>query len=421
MRPVKFLLVCAALLGGISAAAAPYAACEKTKKISGRASREEIRQFVSALNEQFELHFTVSGEEIQKNVDCLQGKLQGEECEKRLVYFERTLPLQLKKYRTNRALSAWSSAMLHLRLEGEPVFNYKLAKPHMFWMEQATPNALSAAEAVDVQARFEKESRRILQSVINEIKNLPAHTPFSEKGHAERSLPILESGDWGKISDLRNQTKWTREATGRMEQLVFRVNKKRLVQQLMLHPILAFIADEKISRENILTALASMQDNLNKEQKKISGVLWKMLHRPQWSEVELDPILDYVTVAESLLMQHPELCQTGVYLFDSYESREFWKAVVVGSVTLGAMILAPPVMALAGGIAVQGYMFYRANEDRRDLMQSAFTNPQTSLQLRSVDEAYLKADGVVTEVLLAPLAVTGIPLFRMSKILRILN
>jgi hypothetical protein len=414
---MSFALIALGMIFSSQANAVTFASCPEGTAASQAPTRDQLYKYSVSLWMQFNKHFQLSYEEIQKDIACLNDMETADpDCKTRLEYFEKTLPLQWKKYRENLALSAWDQRFRVTHRSNKPLFNYSLNKPHPYWLEQVHPEGLSDDEIVDIQKRFDTESERIWKATLAEIPEQPNGLPrLGPVQSFQEGKFYLKQKDWGRLMDSGNY--WSQKAVSRMEQLVYHLNKKRLIQQLVQHPILAFLEKPVIDHAGLVKALGGMKHNLIEEKDKVGQLYWNVIDHVTWKEQDLYPMQDYLSVVESNLAQHPEQCGVAMYLTDRLESEQFWRNLILGGIMIGALIFAPPVIAITGAVIFQGYILYQANADRLALQQSAFTNPAPSLQLRPVEEAYIQADGLLTETIMAPLALTGIPILRVSRLL----
>lgn len=422
--------IAAPLLSAPLAAAAesPFAGCPDAGHVR-KPTNPQYAAFTLALKDEFDQLFKLSDSEIQQDIDCLNGAGQAPDCASRLDYFENTVPRQWAQYREELALSAWDLNFLGGGQDGGPIFNYRMAPPNALWVEQVPPKPLSAQspdEITPMERKFTTESKRIFKIV---SEDAAAHMPNFDAGSMEQAqyqmgIQILQRGNWGEIS--RSDNFLAVQARSKFETVVFHLNKKRLIQGLMAHPILAFLDAPVVTKTTLIQALEAMRHNLNGEKETVAALLknadqstvgWSEFGH--WTEFRLDPLMDYLATVQSLVNSHPEFCTTATHIYKNYQEQELAKAVLTTGVTLGAMLFAPPVLAATGAVLLQGYMLYEGNQERKALIQSAFTNPAASLRIRSVDEAYMKADEELTNAYLAPLALASIPALRISRIITI--
>ncbi len=427
MRACRLWIV--ALFAGLTATAAsaesPYFSC-LGRESAAPSTLAEQHAFGVALHQQFSEVFAQSEAEIQKNIDCLNG-VAGD-CSLRMDYLFKTLPGQLAKYRENLALSRWNVLFRVMPKHGEAMFNHALDKPHPFWMEQVKAQPLTPDEILKVQNKFQAESARVFKQVQSEAESsaqIEEKMPFSSVD-SRMGAALLSEQDW--LQTLWSESTWAQVMEVRFDEQVFQANRKRLIQRLVEHPLLAFIETPDINKKSLLAALINMRRNLRSEQNVVReefAVSDRGAHTARhpslmWSARGLYPLLDYSAVVESLLFNHPEYCSAAGQLFAAYANEQMWNAIIFGGVTLGLVLVAPPVLGVSGLVLIEGYYIYSANRDRARLAQSAFTTPLPSLNLRSPEELYIRAEDDLNSVLLSPLALTAIPAFRFTRILRML-
>lgn len=205
-----------------------------------------------------------------------------------------------------------------------------------------------------------------------------------------------------------------------IQKMIFHLNQKRVIQQLGAHPLLGVLQKAKLDRGEILRALKVLRANLIATETEFSGLLDRGLNpNADVSRRAGRGMLDYLSVTESTLGQRPELCGIANELM-AQKIQLGWIRNIGLLAGTGVLLFTAPVIAVTGFLVIQAYTLTDAALTAHGSAQRAFTNPVASMNFASIEEAYMDDSAFGTEAILSPLAVTGISLFKVSKLRGIL-
>lgn len=399
---ILFSLLMLSAAGG-PAMANPFAAC------SGVEAKKFLQEdayvaFAKAFKKTFDRMARLSSEEINANKLCLSGdSTASDDCASRVAYFKKTLPLEWKKYRHAFALSSWNKQFL-------------ITKDSADGLLDMNPNgsALDQTERSEVLAQFQKETDLIFKRTLQELEVV-------EKKSKEATITnlqgrqLLTMKNWNFI--MRSSNYWANKVSSRVEHLVFRLNEKRMLQQRLKHPILAFLNSKNLSTGVLFAAMDRMNQNLDEENALVSGIVTEVTSGSTWSLNTLFPLVDYLSVTETTLAENSSHCSAAGEIFKSYQNYETFKMVASLGVGIGLMFIAPPAIAIGGMVSIQAYSLYEANSHFELVQRGSLTNPDPELAMKSSESSYMASEQVKTEIMMSPLVMMGMSSLRFSKLL----
>ena len=410
----------------------------------GNELQEEYDRLAVQLREDFSVWEKASAETIVKSLECLETDSAHDDCQTRLSYFYHVLPGELSTYRKNLALSRWDTGwfarVARDKIDKDSPYNWRLKNPGSFYRGHAQPDPLikQSDEHLEIQAMFERKIEVDFKAVLEEFGRDPegnlTHPQFTDdpnfQKELERQYQIVLDRDLHAILVDPNQNHLASRVIDRFSKRVFPLSKKRLVNQLVAHPLLAMISSRDITKDSLVEALGRMQENLDQEFQEIQGHFDKIqnrLDKPELSVLSRNfyPLLEYTMIVEGVGVRNEGLCPV-VKLVDRHYSNSQWLKIGLGGAALVGLIavtfyFSVPVLLLAGGGAVvSGYMVYDANDELNEVANRSFLSPEERLNLSNSEDVYQASEEFNDEVYIyAPLtAVMGGPLLKIGKIFK---
>ncbi len=386
-----------------SAMAHTFAACEgiEVKKFL---QEDAYIAFTKAFKSTFDRLDTLSREEINANKSCLEKDSDSAVgCKDRIAYFKKTLPIEWKKYRKSFALSGWNKQFLVTKDAGQDILDM-------------SPNGsdLDATERKEVLDQFTKETDLIFRKSLQELETAEKRTKDASVTNIQ-GRQLLTMKNWSYL--LRSNNYWALKVTSRVEQLVFHLNTKRMIQQRLKHPILAHLKEQNLDNGALFAAMDSMNRNLDEENTLVSGLVKEVTTGSDWWIGTLYPLVDYLNVTSITLQEHPEHCSAAQTILTRFQTQETFKAVASLTAGIGLMFVAPLPVALGGVALIQGYSIYEADERYELARRGSLTNPDPELAMRTGEETFMANENVKTEIMMSPFLAIGSATLRFTKLL----
>ncbi len=415
--------------------AATWDACEGAE--AKAYNLPELRQFKDQLKNEFARLFAFARKSNQVNTFCLRKVCRvGDppaaemiaQCPDVERYFKEVLPVELRRYRLNLALSGWNVFLEPGNPDSIP-FNYELnQRVHSFWNTGGTPVTLTPDELGEAMAIWREKSaligRKVIREMEKEILTLRDGGSVSyaiSLANSAQAREYLQTGRWDLIRHFEGTNPFLYRAVREVEDVFFKLNKKFAINQMLLHPVLPLLDGSAADVANISLAMERMEKNLAEEEAFINhgfDIMGK--YRPLMAD-DVYPKIDYYSVVASLLNQNPALCPIAEQLWSDYQRKQLVESIGLLVITGGLFIVAPPLIGVAGGLALGAVFIYEDMSKLSAMTRGTFMSMQSDLNVRSADEDYLQAERLTTSVILAPLMASSVPAFKVSRALKLLK
>lgn len=401
----NFATLIALLLVPVSlpAVANPFGACKGAEQRQFLHENEYVA-FAKAFKKNFDQLAALSKEEIAANKSCLSGAASKiNDCSDRVQYFQKTLPIEWKKYRKSYALSGWNK-------------HYLVTKDRSEELLDMNPNgaALDEKEREDVQTTFKKETDLIFRKTLQELETAEKRSKEISASNLQ-GRQLLTMKDWSYIH--RSNNYWAVKVVSRVEHLVFQLNQKRMLQQRLNHPILAYLNEKDLNNGALFAAMDRMNVNLAAEETFVSGIVTQVTTGSSWSLDTLFPLIDYLSVTETTLSEDSNLCSAADKIYSGYRNHEVFKQVAMLTAGVGLMIFAPVGIAVGGIASIQLYSIYESSAHFDLVSRGSLTNPDPSIAMKSGEDSYMAKENVNTEIMMSPFVMVGMTTLRYAKLL----
>lgn len=431
--------------GELALANTQWGACHGRGDLQILPEAAEVEVFAKNLENQFTEVFALSRAELKMNVDCLTGDDgsgrpdPSQTCSERIRYFQESLPVVWKKYRQALALSRFSQKYLR-QGKGLP-FNSELHPPNWSWFVRSQPQPLSPDELIVAEQTWLKQLGIVFRGVARDIEKTPKPHHFNPQDsmYRNQARQILLSGNSDEVFGY-TRNPWIKWARQQVERRIFKLNRKRLIHLVVKHPLLALLSEVNLSQTHLVASLDKMKTNLISSNAKIhqdfqnyftqaalppgpgeAEALYATGGHHGISETGLHPFLDYRWVVESLLTADPESCRVAEFLQRQRNNSDMWKTGLTLAGGLAAFAIGGPVVGAGYIVGIQIYSIHSTAKERERTIEEAFANAQKDLNLKSGKDAYLVTEELVTEVAITPMLLVGVPLFRFSRLLKVLR
>lgn len=400
---------------------------EAVKDLSPEQLKSQYGLLLDQLDEEFEMWRQVSNESITKSLECFDNEKAYEDCSERLFYFFNTFPEQLHQYRQNLALSHWDTNVFKRvflnKIDEEAPFNWKLRTPGPFYRGHVDPLPMEkgSAEFIEAQEVFQRKISVDFRKAVKDF-DPQKYVGVALPNEVERQRLLLENQQLYEILINPMKNRIARQVLSSFSDRVFSLNKKRLVKQLIEHPLLAMVSAREVTKESLVEGLLRMKENLDDEYKDIDDLRVKIRSKLKSSDQEIlsrdfFKIMDYTQVSSTVVMSKPELCPI-VKLVDKHYAKMQWIKTGLLGVTFVGMMAAPflsvPLMAVLGGsVGISGYMVYQANDNLNEDVKKSFVSPEQGLNLSDSGEIYSASEDLKTETAIAAFTlVSSVPLYK---------
>lgn len=407
------------LFSAPAAEAVSFSACEGIYGQQAGLNPYGVLQFRHTLKEEFERLFAMARGLLGEAESCLRSN--NVECSVMRKYFFEELPTQLKIYRQTLALSGWNMNFDSIEFNKSPL-DMQLKSRKGIGMKPLAP--LTPEEAKDVRQDWQRDTDRIFRLVEKEMAKYESEVQARSSAtvaipsHVQEARYAMEHRDWQQI--LTSSNPWLQAVKEKIHQNIFLLNKKRLVQQAIAHPLLLLIDSPQINGAVLVGALKEMRANLSQAEVETNQLLASATgqFRGGIETSGFHDLIDYYSVVNSALMQKPEFCSLAEMIHKDAIHEESLNAILGLGMSFGALFVAPPLVGFGGAVGLSALYLYVDQNEIHMATQMATLSPQPNTNLRDAGDVVLAKEQLQTDILLTPLTLVGAPTLRISKVLK---
>lgn len=420
-----------------------YPLCEDIQKIEigNYNSSSEYKRLLNASALSFKEYYFLAQSEIEKSIYCIQTDDTSNDCESRKNYFFDVLPKQLRDYRANLALSDYSTEYSYFSSKKpEYPFNIELQGPEIFWYKTQDVKPLTEDEAKTINIYFNKKWTVIVRKVLSQMELVKSKYEADQYGVAGRlffdQYELLSRGSFSDVyilnkkNDLIRSLIWTKKAIEQFENTVQKLSKKRIIYQLSMHPILYFLKENFINKDNVLVALLEMKLNIQNNKIKTSKMLDDLFMRGatahprrnasfRWKDFSF--VGENFLVANSVLEADRSLCGIVEFIAGKNALNNHLKTAAIVTTGIALFMLTSPVLAVTGVSILHAFTLFESHEKLSAISEKAFLNPQAELNQYDSADVYMSLNDFGTNILVTPVILAGIPMMKLQNIIKYLK